>query len=74
MGYTYTNLVSLALIAGTLADAAALAKFMETNYSTIQFDASDVWRVQFSAGQFIKHCTSKWRSIWILDVYCSQHL
>jgi hypothetical protein len=33
--------------AATLADAAVLAQAMQTNYSTIQFDASDVWRVQF---------------------------
>ena len=32
--------------AATLADAAGLARSMQANYSTIAFDASDVWRVR----------------------------
>ena len=33
----------------TLSDAAALAAKITSNYSTTQFDASDIWRVTFSA-------------------------
>jgi hypothetical protein len=32
-----------------LADAAALAKEIMANYTTTQFDASDIWRVRFSS-------------------------
>ena len=32
-----------------LADAAALAKEVMANYTTTQFDASDIWRVRFSS-------------------------
>ena len=33
----------------TLADAAVLATAITSNYSTTEFDASDIWRVQFSS-------------------------
>jgi len=35
--------------AATLANAAALAKVMAANFSTVEFDATDVWRVTFAA-------------------------
>ena len=35
--------------AATLADAALLAKYMQGTFSTVAFDASDVWRVQLQS-------------------------